>query len=290
MRKYWVYVSVGLSFLLTFLINLKGVVAASYNIDLVPYNVTNACDLEADGGEVCYRKYLDGQLNDKLITNNKVENGQNIMVIVQMTPSSDSELISVVMQINANPKLKYYRSSYGPEMGWLTKDIGYEYKIYPEKQSGRYTTKTWVSMVENVDQAVKAGSDQVNLGFDSGADKQPLLKQAPFAALFYTVTDAQPGEEIILEISKLFQDTNAGKDGNIDITGDLILNDLTLFVASNISGDGTLKTLKATGNNTLDYTIADFVPSDKDSLSYILSVHIVLNDICFYGTPNFYSI
>ena len=63
-----------LMFIITlFFVTTNNVFAKSYNFELIPYNVSTACDLEDDGGKACFQKYLKGELDSYQISNGIVE-------------------------------------------------------------------------------------------------------------------------------------------------------------------------------------------------------------------------
>ena len=257
-------------------------VYAKDTLSFTAYNVTSACDLEEDGGQVCFEDYLAGDLDSNLITNGVVEADEVIMVVYHYIPApgSGSVIFQALIHTDSS-QLTIYESSYGPEFGKLDKSLGYQYGFYPEYINGRQHIQMWDTYDPTfVDseriQTLASSGDQ---GYDV-----PLSKDTPMFAFFYTVnSDVTPGEDIKIWFSDDPSDT-AAADTNAD-TVELELEELTLSVLSNTSTDGTLKTLTATGNNSLNYPFG-FVPSSKYDLEYSFVVPNDVTSITLAGEKN----
>lgn len=278
--------------------------AASYEFKLVPYNVTNACDLEVEGGQACYLKYLNGELESNRITNGVVEGGQNIMLVQMIVPSTDSGATSIQYAVKHDTtKVDYYVSTYGEEYGTLVAqnedgnevNYGYEYGA-----NGASTTDTYFPIITSGRNKIKSwqkGGDpnfsDVNNGivkgflFKDSKTLYPLYNATPLSATFYTVKDSvSAGIDITFEYVSILgnQRLTSVSEGGTNAADKAILSPLKLSVLSEVSSDGTLKELKATGNNGTDYMLNKFVPSSSSNLEYNLIVPYSVNSITFTGS------
>lgn len=117
---------------ISFLIGVDGVKADSYELKMVPYNVTGVCDLEGDeenyGEDLCFERYLKGELEPYLIKDNIVKEGQTIMLVQKLVPSSDSKLVLIQYSIKHDvSKVSYYLSNNKPVYSVLNTILGTSY-------------------------------------------------------------------------------------------------------------------------------------------------------------------
>ncbi len=276
--KYYLMFIITLFFVMT-----NNVFAKSYNFELIPYNVSTACDLEVDGGQACFEKYLKGELDSYQISNGIVEANENIMLITKITPSSDSELTGIQYVVKHDTsKVDYYVSSYGEEAGILVspisgENLGYTYNFFPVVTEGRNQKKTWVS---NGDPAFWDGS--VSILYNAGDALGPLVNPTPLSATFYTVkSDITPGSKITFEFSEDPSETALSNPTSSESAYG-VFNSLSLNVLSTVSTDGTLKTLSATGSNSLNYPFG-FVASDSTKTNYNFKVPNNVTSVTFTG-------
>lgn len=266
--------------ILSFLISNENVYAKNYEISLIPYHVSNACDLDQEDGEyLCFEEYLEGNLETYRISDSQVEPGETIMLIVQISADEKSELTSYNVQVNTDSTFLTYHPNL-VAVG-LDSDYGLDYGFYPSRKSGSKYKTTWT-----VDPAtlINGGKD-VQMNGESGSDFMPLVTDVPIYALFYNVnSNATPGTSFTTYINRLKENTNASNATSKDLTPELIHNDLTLSILSNVSGDGTLSELKAEGNNGKEYTF-EFVPSNKNKVDYEFIVPNAVTSITFTGKP-----
>ena len=257
--------------MLSFLFLGSNVNAESYDLSFKAYRANNCNDYYD-----CMVDALTGAMDNYEIKDGLIEANDTIMILPFINPSSDSRIIVLQAIIKTDSTKLVRLDDYV-----LNDDFKDDFSVFPAPASG--TRVTWTSDFEFVD------DDMVSLLTNdkkSGSSSRPIIKNGAFGALFYTVSsDIQAGDETIIEFYKDENSPSASDPDRQDITQYITISNLTLRVASNISGDGTLKALKATGNNTLDYTIADFVPSDSNKLSYGLTVPNAVDEIGFFGTP-----
>lgn len=288
MKKYISLIISIFIFTISFFVLDANVEAANYAVDFIPYNVTNACDLEEEGGEACFQDFLDGKLDSYLISDNIVEADEVIMLILQVTPlltssqiNESTGLYGLQLNFKTDPTyMTYYVSSWGEEVANLTKELGYNYGYYPTYSSGRNSTATdWYTEKPNL---TNVNSPRTTAY--TGTTKLALDKKVPLFAFFYKInSDIEPSIQIpiLIETSnpELTSVTNSYSQ-SIDVE----FNDLYLSVLSNVSSDGTLSSLVATGDNGQDYPFG-FVPSNKNKVEYEFIVPNAVNSITFTGTP-----
>lgn len=257
------------------------VFAKSYSMGFRAYHAAVCGDVSKKTGATnCMKKALRGELASYEITDGHIEADETIMVLLDVGVSGNLDLGMISAEIVTDPSKLTLSTRTA-----INEEVGVDYAVLPYDEDEEETRWQLSLIYADVDKTavLNVYDDCISI-----ADRMPLLKGGTFGALFYTVnSDIQPGDEVVIEYRKgdVYPSASTEDGTKISIEENFDISSLTLSVASNISGDGTLKTLKATGNNTLDYTIADFVPSDKDSLSYNLTVPNVVNEIGFYGTP-----
>ena len=218
----------GILFLVSVFFLSKTVFAASYSLDFVPYRLPESCDLEVDGGQVCFEKYLAGEVEDSKTVDGTVKPGDVIMLIVQLTPSEDSIISGIKATIGFDSnKVVYQKSSFGLEYGELDNELGAGYNIYPTYKLMNKPKTDWkatVSLREN---------EVMIISFDKNK-RLPLNKTTPFCALYFQVK-----ENAISEILFNFQQDSfktSAADNQLKTNGisnDLVFNSLTLQVDTN---------------------------------------------------------
>ncbi len=252
---------------------VTGKVYAADTLSFKTYNVSSACDLEEEGGQVCFEKFLAGELDDKEITNNVVEKDEVIMAVLYFTPDATNSTIGNLQAlVQTDPtQLQIFESSYGPEFGKLSKELGYPDQInydnnyYTMYVNGRTKVKAW-----DASDATFVDDHRIATLISSGDYNAPLTKAVPIYGFFYTVLDVTAGSDIKIGFSDALDDTAATDANANNVT--LTLDEKVLSMLSNTSTDGTLKTFTATGNNGIDYLENDFVPSSKYDLEYTFVV------------------
>ena len=266
---------------------VTGKVYAIDTLSFTTYNVSSACDLENDGGQVCFESFLAGNLDDKEITNGVVEKDEVIMAVLYFTPDATNSTIGNLQAlVQTDPtQLEIFESTYGPEYGKLAKDLGYpdssnyDNNYYTMYVNGRTKVKAW-----DASDATFVDDHRIQTLISSGDYNAPLTKAVPIYAFFYKVLDVTAGSDIKIGFSEDPADT-AAADANAD-TVELDLQEKVLSMLSNTSTDGTLKTLTATGNNSLEYLGDDFVPSSKYDLEYSFVVPNNVTTITLAGEKN----
>lgn len=256
--------------LTTFLIGALDV-KADYELNLVPINVTNSCDLSSEDNRInCYFDYLDGNLDSYIISNGIIEPEQKIMMIIMVKPVADSKLAGLTTSLLSEDDKVTLVGSYALE-GPDGKDYGY----YPK--SGRNTTWSASSSVYSSNGAAFQADGGDNMA------THPLVAETPMFAAFYEVkSGVSAGAGVKFEFSKEPGETKAS-DANFQELP-LAAHDGSLNILSNgsTSTDGTLKTLTATGNNGLTYPFG-FAPSDSSKLQYDFMVPYAVDKITFSG-------
>ncbi|MCI8575619.1 MAG: cadherin-like beta sandwich domain-containing protein, partial [Bacilli bacterium] len=266
-----------------------------YILDLIPYNVTTACDLEGDGGQACFEKYLKGELDSYRITNGKVAKDNIIMIIPEITPKTGSELTGIQVAILNDPKITtFYQSSYGAEYGTLKTskaNLGYVYDFFPTVtiMNGRdeIELQEWVSNGKPKVDKVSEGSF-TSLMYNAGSNEDalaPLEKKTPLGATFYTINDNVTTEDIIFQYDPDRQETSISDvNGSNALLDEAEIRSVTLKITSSVSTDATLKELTATGSNNLAYPFTETFAPGK--FEYYTIVPNVVDNIRFNGTPN----
>lgn len=284
MKKITKYILSMLIFMISFICFQENVKAESYTINLVPYNVTNSCDLEEEGGQACFEKFLAGELSSNLITDGHVAANDNLMIIVEINPSSDATATTYTYQLDWDTsKVDYYQSSYGPEYGFLDGSLGYDYSFFPTKTSGRNTYKNWLGIEPIISPGLDYANNMIKDGSANATQITPLVKKTYANAFFFTVkSDIQPGSEFDFWFDSNPAYTALANANYQDITKKATFNKVRLSVLSDMSRDGTLKKLTATGNNGLNYPFG-FIPSNSSKLEYDFIVPNAVDKITFSG-------
>ena len=80
--------------------------AESYDFSLIPYNVTNACEFtEEIGGQECFDKMLDGEIEEYKIMDGKIARNDIIMIVLHLNPSLDSKISDARIVIDTDPNV-----------------------------------------------------------------------------------------------------------------------------------------------------------------------------------------
>lgn len=251
---------------------LKVVSASSYSFSMIPYRVNDICDLEIDGGQNCLEKVLDGEISDNLILNQTLEANDLVMILVNLQPSSDSNLLSADLSISVDlSKMKVVQSFYGIEFGVNERNINEKGGIFPVV--GRRSNWYVVSPDFYEDGTVR-------FRFFDTKNSQSLVKSGMVLALYYQVSSNVIDGEVI---NFHFRDEDSSlkdKDG-VSINHEGIYEDLVLTVL----GGGTdsesrqLQSDVYTMNREYDIpyvygsnsylTIEDYLKEYKNKLEYL---------------------
>lgn len=169
--------------------------AQEYNYDLVPYDVSEVCP-EFDEYEEytynCWDKYLEGELDSKKITNGLIEPGQKIMVLVNIDPSEDSEVIYMQLVLDYDGTiLNSSQSSYINDINIEGKNGG----IFPPKPGSTRKTDWRGSDLYN--------ENRIFLEIEDLAMVSPVKTSGTMVALFFEVADdATPGTKTSITFNK----------------------------------------------------------------------------------------
>ena len=184
--------------------------------------------MEVDGGQVCFEKYLAGEVEDSKIVDGTVRSGEVIMLIAQLTPSEDSVLSGLKATIGFDSnKVIYQQSSYGDEYGELNKELGKKYNIYPT-----YTKRN--EILTDWDASITLRENEVMIiSFDKNK-RLPLNKTTPFCALYFQVKEDATSSILFNFQQDLFKTNAADNQAKTNgISNDLVFNSLTLQVDTN---------------------------------------------------------
>ena len=247
---------------------VAGKVYAEYTVTITPVNVTDSCDVSTDiGQENCYFDFLDGKLDDYIISNGVVEAGEKIMNITTVNPGNNSELVGIKLTLDHDTSAVSALGVYG-----IAGPDGASYGFFPKK--GRNTT--WSTSV-----SAPTATSYILIADKGDNYDYPLVEEAPMWATFYEIKEGViSGQDINFTFKTNLSATNATNNDPKYLPLDL--NDLSLSVLSSVSTDGTLKTLTATGSNSLDYTFG-FVPSSKNDLTYSFIVPNAVTSVTYTG-------
>lgn len=283
MRNRFKFLIYGIFLGLVFLCNPINAFAYDYEVSVIPYNVTDACDLAGEGGQVCFAKAFKNEIDDYIITDNVVKKDQIIMLVVNVkTLTNSPSLIYMRLKVayDQSKLTPFSTEEYGTEVGDLSGNddsASYIKTVFPAQ--GRDKT-TWTT-------STPVYSNGYILAVMSSGDKQLPFQatNANLHAVFFVVNeDAPAGGEIPITITN----ENPSKSTLSDISSNELWdvtkkNNLTLSIFSDVSSDGTLKTLTATGSNGKEYPFG-FVSSDKTKLEYEFVVPNAVENITFSGT------
>ena len=256
------------------------VMAATYEVNVVPVDVTNACsslDLTSDAGRRdCYIKYLKGELASNIITSGEVEAGKTLMNIVEVNPSADSGLTGIKLTLENDTTMSTQIGAYAiDKMGIIMQTMDF----------------TMGSFLEGSAWATDA--NQLNGKFILMADtnndtSHPLKQRAPIWATFYEVTSTPSSNtNVVFSFNRTKTASNASDAAANDLT--LTLNDLGLTLPSSVSDNASFSSLTATGTNSSDPTISrnypfGFVANDETTNTYSFIVPYDVDRITFTGT------
>ncbi len=246
------------------------VLAESYTFDLVPYNVTTACSVTSSAtARTCANKALNGQLSTYQTGN--VSTGDTVMILVNFTASSDGTVVSLNPQINYDPTKLTYVSYYFKNSATVDDS---DNAVLPSIDNGG----DWTVGNPNHNLANKVISMIVK---DSATENPIAGVSGTLYALFFTVGDIPAGGSTTIEFNKTkssLSDVNSRQ-----LRGLTTFNSTTLNALSDVSSDGTLKELVATGNNNKTYNF-DFKASDASALNYSFVVPNAVDAITFTGS------
>lgn len=268
--------------------------AADYTFNMTAYNVTEACDL-SKGGQTCFNKAIRGQLNSQKIDNGVVAANQIIMITINAKANISNSALSyfrLKVPFDTN-KVTYYDDGTGKVTATASKStskiggVKYEYTIFPsnsyydeENDETIYETD-WTSTINVYDGYALTVTD-------SGDAQMPFEKttdSAIYGMFFKVNSDIKPGTDINFDISFTNPNKSTISDASFnELAGVSEFPTLKLSVLSSVSTDGTLKELKAMGNNSIDYLSGKFVPSSNNDLEYNLIVPNSVNSITFTGS------
>lgn len=287
MKKVSLRVILFISVIFSMFFATKQVNAAGYGMTPVAYNVTTVCDLSEYYVQDCFNELIQGNYENYLLTNNTVEPGMKVMVAFRLdTPGTSSVLGGFQAQYNFDiNKLTVYGVGEDDNPGINRKTIYYDYGVVPvkPKKDGSISptaVSTWT--LSNV-----LEDKRFYMMGDMGDDALPVTRSGYVYGIVIEIPEsATPGSSITLEAetSPAIVDYTSVDNVKLPFT----LNELTLNVLSDVSTDGTLKELHATGtvgSNTYDYLDGKFSPSDKTNLTYEITVPNSVTSLAFTGTP-----
>lgn len=253
-------------------IGIDSALAESYAYDLIPYNVTSACTVTSTAtARTCATKALSGQLNT--YQTNNVSTGDTIMILVNFTSSADGKVVSMNPVINYDPDKLTYLSYYWRNNSDTVDDS--DTAMIPSADNGG----DWTFGAPSNSVANKLISMLVK---DSQTENPMANVSGTLYALFFKVGDIPAGGSTTLEFNQTR--TSLSDENSRQLRSLTTFNKTTLNALSDVSTDGTLKELIATGSNNLTYNF-DFKPSDAAALNYSFVVPNAVSSITFSGTP-----
>ncbi|MCI8575620.1 MAG: hypothetical protein HFI09_04035 [Bacilli bacterium] len=156
--------------------------AESYDFSLIPYNVTESCEFSYGiGGQECFDKVLNGELEDFRILDNKVSKNDLIMILVHMKPSTDSKLTDARIVIDANSEIISNQiDELGSDYGINNRDESVIGGLFPLNGKKSKWEISDVNYLEN--------GRSFFLLTDTGRTT-PIIKEGNLVALFYRVSE-----------------------------------------------------------------------------------------------------
>lgn len=278
MKSIRTYLNILFLLAVSFLVSGK-VMAATYDVNITPVDVTSSCDLSDETGmENCYFDYLDGALDDKIITSGETEPGMKIMNIVSLVPGSGSVLTGVKVTLENDASMSSALGVYG-----VAGPDGASYGFFPKK--GRNTT--WTTSVSH-----PSATSFIMIADKGDNVDYPLVAEAPMWAAFYEVNSSPAtNKDVVFSFGKSLSASNASDSATPANNLPLTLHDLSLSIASSASDDGSFSSLTATGKSSTNSSISrvypfGFVANDDSVTTYSFTVPNDVDQIVFSGTAN----
>jgi hypothetical protein len=252
------------------MIGVKKVNAESYTFDLIPYNVTSACNVtNTNTAKQCAQKALNGSLSS--YQTNMIEAGDTVMVLVNLTTSADASVVYMNWKLNLETdKLTYNSKAYWRNNQDTIDDS--DTGMIPSLDNGG----DWSFSIPN------QKDNLIAFTVNDNATENPMANvSGTLYALFFKISDSITSGT---NTDITFDSITLSNEAMTELKSMATTNKLTLSVASNISKTGTLSALKATGSNNLDYPF-NFVADDDTKLEYNVTVPNAVNNIVLSGTP-----
>lgn len=262
--------------------------AADYELGFFAYNVTEACDFVDSDGQTCFESAIAGELDSYKITNGVIAGNQIIMLLptLKTNVGSTSILTDIKAQILFDTKkVEYFDAGYGNETGVARGD--YLYEIFPYKEEGRGSNKKKVTTWTVTFADFKTPLTYVKVNSSAGDQEMPFVmtNEVPYAALFFKVnSDISAGSDVVFSYDLSLTGSSVSDASFNELSNITEYRNITLSTLSSVSNDGTLKDLKATGNNSTDYLNGKFIPSSSSDLEYNLIVPNSVDTITFTGS------
>ncbi len=263
-------------------VKLQIVNAEAYEFELVPYNVTDVCNFEDETAVECLDQYFAGDLDDYRVINNKIEKDDIIMLLLKMNINEDMNLGGIqTSYLYDSTQMTYLEAASNDYTNF------YDYGISPAKPNNKgnvvaSSKTTWVISIKD------EVENEIGVIADPGDHQLPMIKSGIVSAFVFQVASDIEAGSIIPFTPKASNTLSQFVTGNpIPQTinaSNTKYNPLTLTIESNLSSDGTLKELVATGNNNLEYPFG-FVPSSTSDTTYNIIVPNAVENIKFSGTP-----
>lgn len=277
--------------LLSFFVVSKGVKAQEYIYDLIPYNVSEVCpEFDEDGYYIfdCWDSYIYGDLDDYQITNGMIEPGQKLMLLLNIKPSADSELVFMRLALDFDSKFISLAGSYTNNKNVAGRNGG----IFPPKPKSPRETNWRIDDNYVHDTTVQGEyvADRYLMIITDDVSMIPVVESGTMMAIFFEVPeDAPAGQETSITFN--LKKASLTAEDTTNLTSYATFNDLTLKTkeADAEPTDGTLKTLTATGNNSIDYLDGKFVASTDtpEAKEYNLIVPYSVDELTFAGEPTY---
>ena len=240
--------------LLSFFVVNKGVKAQEYIYDLIPYNVSEVCPVFDEGGDYtydCWDSYLYGDLDDYQITNGMIEPGQKLMILVNIKPSADSELIFMRLALDFDSSFIVPTKKIYPNNKTVAGRNGGIFPPHPEdKRATNWKIET--NIVHDTTIQGEYVADRFLMIITDDATMVPVVESGPMMAMFFEVPeDAPAGQETSITFN--LKKASLTAEDTTNLTSYATFNDLTLKTkeADAEPTDGTLKTLTATGTEQI---------------------------------------
>ncbi|MBR1416803.1 MAG: cadherin-like beta sandwich domain-containing protein [Bacilli bacterium] len=274
MKSFKFYLNLLLVLVVSLFVSGK-VMAATYDVNIIPVNVTDSCDLSDETGmENCYFDYLDGNLDSNIITDSLASPGMKIMNIISVVPSSGSVLTGIKVTVENDSTMTTGLGVYG-----VAGPDGASYGFFPKK--GRNTTWTTSTSHPTATSYILIADKGDNVDY-------PLVEEAPMWATFYEVNSTPAtNKDVVFSFNKTKSASNASDSDANDL--ELSLHDVSLSIPSSESNDASFSSLTATGTNSSDNTISrvypfGFVSGDDSVTTYSFIVPNDVDQITFTGT------
>lgn len=266
-----------------FIMTGKVMAASNSNNALALRAVKCQIDKSSTGGmddlDTCYTDYVDGNLDSYVVgSGDIVDPGTTLMFII------DYSFLGGTPDIVSYNYVIYYDDSMWIPGGAGYNDDMYFYADLTMFPGSVFKKNNWI-YAWTTDSNLPVSGKMMFTG-DNNSQTNPLEENLEIGYFYLTLKDdVSPGATTFLT----FGNANKGEFGFSDSTTTLVQTsstDYSVSVAGEAgqSKDGTLKDLKATGNNSTDYLNGKFVPSSSSNLEYNLIVPNSVDTITFTGS------